>query len=240
MIEDVQSASLAPVGLIGAMEVEVESIKAQLKNREVLSISGIEFNRGELEGVPVIAAVCGIGKVFAAVCAQTMILRFGVRSIINAGVAGGLDPRLKLGDIAVATSFCQHDMDTSPIGDPVGLISGINKIYFEADPVLTQAAEKAASELKINWVAGTVASGDQFIADQIKKDSIQKTFGAIAAEMEGAPIAQVCYINSVPFAAIRAISDDASGNAPSSYESFFKEAAEHSIAMTKKIVSSLR
>ena len=119
------------IGIIGAMKVELEALKARLQDVTVTRISGVDFYSGKLHGTDVVAAVSGVGKVCSAVCAQTMVLKFGVKAIINTGVAGGLSPNLKLGEVAIASQVCQHDMDTSGVGDPKGLISGINKVFID-------------------------------------------------------------------------------------------------------------
>ena len=111
------------IGIIGAMRVEMEALAASLENKKTEVVSDMEFHTGSLHGHDVVLAVCGVGKVFAAMCAQTMILRFGATKIINTGVAGTLSDKLSVCDIAVSDDVVQHDMDTSPLGDPVGLIS---------------------------------------------------------------------------------------------------------------------
>ena len=121
------------VGIIGAMHIEVETIKALMENKTVEKISGVEYVKGTLHGKEIVAAVCGIGKVAAAMCTQTMILKYSPDCIINTGVGGSLSTKLAIGDIAVAESLVQHDMDTSPLGDPIGLISGINIVNIPAD-----------------------------------------------------------------------------------------------------------
>lgn len=227
------------IGIIGAMNVEIQALKDKFEDVRVEKISGVDFHCGKLAGKDVVAAVSGVGKVFAAVCAQTMILHFGVKCIINTGIAGGLSESLKLGEIAVSSSVCEHDMDTSAVGDPVGLISGIKKIFLDADPRLIATAEKAAESVGVNHELGVIASGDQFVCRAERKKEIQDYFKAIAVEMEGAAIGQVCYINNIPFVVIRSISDDAEGHAPKSYEAFFKEAAGKAIAITENMVKHL-
>ena len=227
------------IGIIGAMRVEIEALKNSLEGAETITISGIDYYRGMLDGQKVVAAVSGVGKVFAAVCAQTMILRFGVEAIINTGVAGGIAKDISLGDFVIASKLCQHDMDTSGVGDPKGLVSGINKVYFETEPRYREAALKAAEKLGFRAQIGTIASGDQFVCDAERKHWIRDFFGAAAVEMEGAAIAQVCFINEIPFVVIRAISDDASGYAPVSYDSFVKEAAAKSIQLTRAAIAEL-
>lgn len=200
-------------GIIGAMKIEVDSIKSMLKNTTRETISGIEFVRGSYYENDVVVAQCGIGKVFAALCAQTMILHFGVDQLINVGVAGGLHPKLNLLDLAISDSVVEHDMDTSPLGDPVGLISGINLVKLPACERLCRAFEKTAHELGKNCLCGTIASGDQFIAEETRKKWICESFDAIACEMEGAAIGHVCYVNGVDFVILRAISDNANDTA---------------------------
>ena len=130
------------VGIIGAMHIEVETIKSLMENKTAETISGVEYVRGTLHGREIVTAVCGIGKVAAAMCAQTMILKYAPDCIINTGVGGSLSTKLAIGDIAVAESLVQHDMDTSALGDPVGLVSGINKVYFDADEKAVSTFEK--------------------------------------------------------------------------------------------------
>ena len=197
------------IGIIGAMKIETDNIKSMLKNTKIETISGIEFVCGTINGSQVVVAQCGIGKVFAALCAQTMILRYPVTEIVNIGIAGTLCNELNLLDIAISTAVVEHDMDTSPLGDPVGLISGINIVRMPACPRLVEKIKKISTEMNKHAVCGVIASGDQFIADNAKKAYIRNTFDAIACEMEGAAIGQVCYVNRIDFVIIRSISDNA-------------------------------
>ncbi len=217
------------IGIIGAMTLEIEGLRALMSEKEEKTVSGIKFVSGSLENQRVVTAVSGIGKVFAAICTEAMILEYNPDVIINTGVAGTLTDKLSIGDIAVAKNVVQHDMDTSPLGDPRGLISGINVIYIDADENTSERLSKAAGELKINTVCATVASGDQFIASAEKKKDITESFNAVACEMEGAAIGQVCYVNGKPFAVLRAISDSADGSAEMDYPTFAKKAAENYI-----------
>ncbi|MBQ3010060.1 MAG: 5'-methylthioadenosine/S-adenosylhomocysteine nucleosidase, partial [Oscillospiraceae bacterium] len=148
------------IGIIGAMQMEVDALQAAMTNPTQETVSGITFVSGTIDKHTVVAAVCGIGKVFAAMCAQTMILKYAPEAIINIGVAGTVTSGLQVLDIAIADNVCQHDMDTSPLGDPVGLISGINQIYFPADSALAQTIAAAADKLGCRHITGTIASGD--------------------------------------------------------------------------------
>ncbi len=219
------------IGIIAAMNVEMEALRAHMENPVRETVSGIAFVSGTLEGKEVVTAVCGIGKVFAALCAQTMILRYKPEMIINTGVAGTLTDALTIGSVAVSTGVVQHDMDTSAIGDPLGLISGTGKVVLPADDLLVQHLSACAKVLGIRTASGIIASGDQFIADGERKAFIAKTFGAIACEMEGAAVGQVCYVNRVPFCVTRAISDSADGSSHMDYPTFTKLAAEHSVKL---------
>lgn len=215
------------IGIIGAMEVEVEAIRQRLSDKKEKNISGVRYVSGKLGKNEVVTAVCGIGKVFAAICAQTMILEYAPSVIINTGVAGSLSSALNVCDIAIADKVVQHDMDTSPLGDPKGMISGINVVYIEADEQVCNELVETVKQAGINTARGTIASGDQFIASREVKERIVSDFGAIACEMEGASIGQVCYVNKVPFAVLRAISDKADGVAEIDYPSFCKMAANN-------------
>ncbi len=219
------------IGIIGAMGIEVRALSDMLENRESKTISGIEFLRGTIHGKDVVLAVCGIGKVFAAICAQTMILNYAPDVIINTGVAGTLTDKLSIGDIAVSKDVVQHDMDTTPLGDPAGLLSGINIVKIPADENLTLAFEKIISAKGINYTSGTIASGDQFLASSEVKQRIVDTFSAIAGEMEGASIGHVCYVNSVPFCVLRAISDCADGSGAENYFEFLEKAAQTAVSV---------
>ena len=219
------------IGIICAMKIEADAIRASLTDTRTEVVSGVEFTVGKRYGKDIVLAVCGIGNVFAAICTEAMILRFAPSLILNSGVAGTLTEALSIGDIAIAKNLVQHDMDTSPLGDPVGLVSGINKIYFDADKAAVTAFAKATASVGANSVIGTIASGDQFMSDTAKKNAIRDRFGAIACEMEGAAIAHVAYVNNVPFAVLRAISDSASGDAQMEYPKFVAMAAERSHAI---------
>lgn len=227
------------IGIIGAMSVEVDALKAKLAECETVRVSGVDFFCGNLAGKDVVVAQCGIGKVFAAICAQTMILRFGVTHIINTGVAGTLSERLSILDVAIADGVVQHDMDTSPIGDPVGLISGINKIVLPTSDYMAKIAADVAGELGVKYGRGIIASGDQFISSADRKRYIVDKFGAVACEMEGAAIGHVCYVNGIECLIVRAISDSASGEATMEYPQMVALAAEQSIKMTERIIQSL-
>ena len=227
------------IGIIGAMDVEVENLKAKIENKKIEAFSGIEFISGKIFDKDVVVAKCGIGKVFASICAEAMILKYNPEFIINTGVAGTLTCELSIGDVAISESVCQHDMDTSPIGDPKGLLSGINIINIPADEYLVNLAETVIKEQNINCKKGVIASGDQFIASKEQKDFILSEFSAIACEMEGASIGHVCYVNKVKFLVLRAISDSADNSSHMDYPTFLKMASENSTKVTFELIKRI-
>lgn len=224
------------IAVIGAMEPEVLGLISEMSERTVERISGIEVNLGKIYNKTVAVARCGIGKVFAALCAEVLILKYSPSLLINTGVGGGLAQDLKTGDIIVASDLCQHDMDTSAIGDPVGLVSGINKIHFEADKRAQKILLDAAGELGLTARAGRVATGDKFIASREEKSRITSLFDADACEMEGCAIAQAAFVNQTPFAVVRAISDSADGEATMDYPTFMPIAARNSQNLTLALI----
>ena len=224
------------IGIIGAMDVEVNGLVARLNNKTSETVSGITFYSGELLGKKVVIAKCGIGKVFAATCAEAMIIKYAPRLIVNTGVGGALAKELSTGDIVIANKLCQYDMDTSPIGDPIGLISGINKIWFECDARAVDILSLVASTLSLRARVGAIATGDRFVATKELKNEIVKNFGADACEMEGCAIAHVAFINNTPFVVVRAISDSADGEASMDYPAFLEIAAKNSTSLTLALV----
>ena len=224
------------IGVIGAMDAEVNAIIEMLAERAVCTVSGIKFYTGTLFSRKVAVAKCGIGKVFAAMCAEAMILNFTPKLLVNTGVGGAVDPKLSPLDIVVAERLVQHDMDTTALGDEAGLISGINKVYFDADGRAIDVLSSSAAGLGLSLTVGTVATGDKFISSGQDKERIRTLFGASACEMEGGAIAHVAYVNGVPFAVVRAISDSADGHAEMDYPTFLASAAKNSTALTLALI----
>ena len=228
------------IGIIGAMEIEISGLREQMENRQTEHISGIRFDWGTIHGVLCAVAVCGPGKVNAAVCAQAMIMRFHPRLLINSVVAGGIGKDVQIGDVVIATAVVQHDMDTSPLGDPVGLISGLNLVEIPAEERASQILADHAQKIYQGGVfRGIIATGDQFMADRNKIAAIAEQFHAMACEMEGGSIGQVCYMNKTPFTVLRAISDNGNDDAVLDYPKFAKEAADRSIALLSETLPLL-
>lgn len=224
------------IGFIGAMQVETEGIIAMMTKTASKTYAGITYTTGLLGDKEIVVATCGIGKVNAAVCAQCMIFMYQPEVIINTGVAGSLSNELNIGDIALGCCSIQTDMDTSPVGDPLGLISGINLIELPCDKDTVAKLEAAAKSLGIQYQIGKISTGDQFVNSAERKAFLQETFGCIACEMESGAMAHVCLLNGVKFAVIRSISDKADNSSHMDYSEFVKIAADNSIRMVKAFV----
>lgn len=199
------------IGIIAAMTVELEKLKAAAEIEREETVSGLTFTVGTLAGKPVVMTVCGEGKVNAALAAEAMILRYCPEILINTGVAGALSATLSVPDVAIATAVCQHDYDISPLGYEKGqvLFPGGSATFFEADATAVRAFAVSAEAAGVHTECGVIASGDVFVADEGLKCAIRDGFSAIACEMEGGAIGHVAYLNNTPFAVIRAISDGA-------------------------------
>lgn len=219
------------IGIIGAMDSETQGLKNLISDKKTKLISGIEFVCGKLNGKDVVCAKCNPGKVNSALCAQAMILEFKPDVIINSGVAGSLTKELGIYDVAIAKDCVQHDFDTSPLGSPVGMIDGLDKIYFECDPHAVETLKRVCENEK--YMLGTIASGDVFVSGDEARNKITKNFNAIACEMEGASIAHVCYVNDVKFGILRVISD---GGDEVDFGTFVKETSKKSIEIMSRFV----
>lgn len=230
------------IGIIGAMEVEVATLKETLKDIQITRKASMEFYAGVLEGKKVVVVRSGIGKVNAAVCTQILIDDFQAEVVINTGIAGSLNADINIGDIVVSTDLVHHDMDAVAFGYPVGQVPQMEAFSFQSDVALRKIAVRACREVNpdIQVFEGRIASGDQFIASQDVKDRIVANFDAWAVEMEGAAIAHAAYLNNVPFLVIRAISDKADGSAQMDYPTFEAQAAQHSLKLTLRILKDIQ
>ena len=233
-----QAEEAKPLGIIGAMEEEVEIIKSKMDIKETVEVAGMTFYRGTIDKKEIVLVRSGVGKVNMAACTQILIDKFNVEALVNSGVSGTLDPELNQGDIVISTEAVQHDFDTTPVGGTIGKIDRLGIDFFPASQDLIAIANKAASSLtNITVKEGQVASGDQFIAGGEAAEKIKANFGEVSAvEMEGAAMAQVAYLNDIPYIIIRSISDKADGGADLSYEEFLPLAAKNSSDFVLKFI----
>ena len=228
------------LGIIGAMEQEVETLLGLLEEKNTTTHAGTAFHEGKLDGCDVVIVQCGIGKVNAALCVQMLCDFYGVTHLVNTGIAGSLDAALDIGDLVISEDAMYHDVDVTNFGYVPGQMAGM-PASFPADSALVNAAFAAAEAVNPGHTRkGRVASGDQFVCEQGLKDKIIAVTGAACTEMEGAAIAQAAYRNGVPFVIIRAISDKADNSADMDYPTFERIAAHRCAAVTRTFAGMLK
>lgn len=229
------------IGIIGAMDLEVDALKAKLTNVTVTTRARMEFHEGTLNGASVVVVRCGIGKVNAALCVQILADLFGVTHVINTGVAGSLNPQLDIGDILISRDVIHHDVDVRIFGYELGEVPQLGVRAFPADTAMADLAQALCSRVnpEIRCRQGRVVSGDQFISDAAVKDRLIAAFQGDCAEMEGASIAQGAWLNGLPFLVIRAISDKADHSAEVDYPTFERAAAQHSARLVEALAAQI-
>lgn len=232
---------MTKIGIIGAMELEVEQLKKEMAVESVIKKAGMDFFEGTLSDVPVVIVRSGIGKVNAALCVQILADVFQVSHVINTGVAGSLNAKLDIGDILISRDALHHDMDTTIFGYQPGEVPQMGFREFRADERMMELAREACEKVNpdIRVMFGRVVSGDQFISSKEVKERLIALFQGDCAEMEGASIAHGAYLNGLPFVIIRAISDKADDSAEMDYPTFEAAAAKHSAALVKEMIKGL-
>ncbi|HCR4097735.1 TPA: 5'-methylthioadenosine/S-adenosylhomocysteine nucleosidase [Providencia rettgeri] len=227
------------VGVIGAMEQEVAILRSQIENCQTISRAGYEIYTGKINGVDVALLKSGIGKVAAAIGTTLLLEHCQPDVVINTGSAGGLDPRLNVGDIVVSTEVRYHDADVTAFGYEPGQMAQCPPA-FVADSNLINVAEQCINLLDMNAVRGLVCSGDAFINGAEPLARIKAMFPQVAAvEMEATAIGQVCHQFGVPFVVVRAISDVADKESHTSFDEFLPIAARQSSLMINAILTKL-
>ena len=229
---------MTKLAIMGAMEEEIEPLLAHFENVKVTDYADNKYYEVSYKGLDIVVAYSKIGKVFASLTASTMIQKFGCDTLLFSGVAGGINPELKIGDLIIADKLCQHDLDITAFGHPHGFVPG-GKVLLDTTKELREAAKEVAKENNIKVIEGTIATGDQFVHSNERKEFIQKTFDADALEMEGASVAVVCDALNVPFFILRAISDTADGGADIDFDEFLKSSAKNSADYLVKIINKL-
>lgn len=229
------------IGIIGAMEEEVEALRGKLVNPQRMTKASMDFYSGTMHGMDVVIVRSGIGKVNAGICTQILADMYQVDAVMNTGIAGSLKAEIDIGDVVISTDTVQHDMDATGFGYEPGIIPRMETSYFQADSRLVELAAEACREAvpEIHVFTGRVVSGDQFVSDKGVKDRIAAQFCGMCTEMEGAAIAQAAYLNNIPFVIIRAISDKADDSATMDYPTFERQAIAHSVALVENFVKRL-
>ncbi|MFE4711837.1 5'-methylthioadenosine/adenosylhomocysteine nucleosidase [Paenibacillus sp. NPDC056722] len=227
------------IGIIGAMDEEIELMLKEIKDSETVVKAGISYHVGTIFDKSVVLCRSGIGKVNAAVTTQILHDSFGVSKVLFTGVAGAVHPDLNIGDIVISSECMQHDMDVTPLGYQKGIIPDQEVSSFPADAGLIALAEKSCRELNCHYEIGKVLSGDQFIASREVVASLRQEMDGACVEMEGAAVAQVCFMNNTPFVVIRSMSDRADGSAEVNYKEFTIEASQRSHAILAQMLQAL-
>jgi len=226
------------IAIMGAMPEEVAPILEKLGEYKTTEYAGNKYYEATYNEVELVIAYSKIGKVFSTLTATTMIEHFGAGKLLFSGVAGAINPKLKVGDLIVATKLSQHDLDITAFGHPYGFVPE-GAVFVEADIEMIELSKEVASEMGKSVVEGVIATGDQFVANEEKKNWIGKEFNADALEMEGASVAVVCNALDVPFFILRAISDAADMDASFSFDEFLETSAVESAEFVMKMVDKV-
>jgi len=225
------------IAIMGAMEEEVLYLREYFQDRIRKETNGKKeyFLVKYDENIELVITNSGIGKVFSTIVATTLINHFECDMLLFTGVAGGLKKGLKIGDIIIAESLCQHDLDITAFGHKPGYVPGL-EIFTKCTKELKILATEVANKNEIKVSKGIIATGDQFIANKEKKDFVIDTFNAEAIEMEGASVAATCNFYSTPFLIIRTISDTADEEANVNFKEFLEKSAKISSDFIIKII----
>jgi adenosylhomocysteine nucleosidase len=227
------------IGIIAAMDSEVHDIQKAMEDSVKIHHGGMTFFKGKLHQKEVVAVKSGIGKVNAAICTQILIDVFKAKAIINVGVAGAVHPELEIGDIVISADSCQYDMDARAFGHPRGEIPNMDITFFKADPALIKHAETAAQELGATYRTGRVMTADLGVDSSALKEELQKEFGGLCVEMEGAAIGQVAFLNRIPYLVIRSMSDKADDNMTDDYQTNLEASIKNGVEMVLGIVKGV-
>jgi adenosylhomocysteine/aminodeoxyfutalosine nucleosidase len=226
------------IAIMGAMPEEIEPILKKVGEYKSTKYALNNYYECTYAGHELVIAYSKIGKVFSTLTAATMIEKFGAQMLLFSGVAGGINPTLKIGDLIVATALCQHDLDITAFGHPHGFVPE-GAQFINTERKLIDIANEVAKEMGVALQEGIIATGDQFVHSQERKDWISATFNADALEMEGTSVAVVCEALEVPFLILRAISDTADMDASFNFDEFLESSAQESATFIMKMVEKI-
>lgn len=226
------------IAIMGAMPEEITPILELVGEYKTIEYANNKYYEATYKGVDLVIAYSKIGKVFSSLTASSMIQHFGATTLLFSGVAGAVSRELKIGDLVSASKLAQHDLDITIFGHPYGYVPE-GSVYVEADKKLLALAQETAKELGKTLKEGIIATGDQFVASEERKNFIEETFHADALEMEGGSVAVICNALNVPFFILRAISDAADMDAGFSFEEFLQSSAQESAEFLMKMVDKL-
>ena len=228
------------IGIICARKIEVEGLRALMENPESTEKAGLEFISGKISDKDVVLLECGVGKVNAAVGTQIIIDLFKPDVVINSGIAGSLTRDLTVGDIVISSDCVEHDINRTALEEPRGQIWFTNekRIDIPADAEVAQKLAECCRTLGAHVLIGRIATGDMFVTYRRQREFIAFEFDALCCEMEGGAVGHVCYMNKVPFAILRSISDDLKFNKPENYEDFKELAASRAVKALKLFIQN--
>ena len=237
----IKEKTMKKIGIIGAMDEEILALRNEMEQVKETEVASMTFCEGILSGKEVVLVRSGIGKVNMAVCAQILATQFQVDCVLNTGIAGSLCNDINIGDIVISTDAMQHDFDATVFGYKKGEIPRMETSTFVADEAMVALAKKVCEEVNkdISVFTGRVVSGDQFISNDEVKNAIVENFNGLCTEMEGASMAQVAWLNRLPFVIIRAISDKADHSAEVDYDEFEAKAIEHTVKLVRQMVKEM-
>jgi len=229
---------MSKIAIMGAMPEEIAPLLAQVENIKKVEYAKNSYYEATYKGKEIVIAYSKIGKVFASLTATIMLEKFGCDKLLFSGVAGAINPELKIGDLIIADALCQHDLDIVAFGHPYGYVPE-GEVSLSTDVTLRTIAKDVAQKRGLTLKEGTIATGDQFVANSERKDWIADTFKADALEMEGASVAVICNALEVPFFILRAISDTANDEAGIDFDAFMVESAKISANFILDMVENI-
>ena len=226
------------IGIICALKIEVEGLKALMENAQTTEKAGLAFISGKIFDKDVVLLECGVGKVNAAVGSQSMVGLVKPGAGIKSGLAGSLTKHLTVGDIVISSDCVEHDINCTALEEPRGQIwfTDEKRIGIPADKEVVEKLAECCKGLGSHVMVGRIATGDIFVTYRSKREFIAFEFDALCCEMEGGAVGHVCYMNKVPFAILRSISDDFKFNKVENYEEFKELAADRAIKAIKKFI----
>jgi adenosylhomocysteine/aminodeoxyfutalosine nucleosidase len=216
---------MSKIAIMGAMPEEIAPLLEKVENVKKVEYANNFYYEASYKGKELVIAYSKIGKVFSSLTASTLLEKFSCDKLLFSGVAGAINPSLKIGDLIIANKICQHDLDISIFGHDFGYVPEGAK-FVETDETLRQISQEVAKENGLSLIEGIIATGDQFVASNERKEFISTNFKADAIEMEGASVAVVCDALNIPFFVLRAISDTANDDAGMDFDTFMVSSAK--------------
>ena len=243
------------IAIMGAMEQEIQMLTEDLAHKRIIEKGGITFYKGKLEGQKVVILKAGVGKVNSAYSSAILFENFNVEALIFTGVAGGIAPEIQPGDVVLAEQLVQYDFGKLESDQfavwpfyPISDLQEKQSLYIKTDTNLLTLAKKALKGITLENISngppqfftGTIATADTFVNSATKAAELYADYDALATEMEGAAVAQICSFRKIPFLVIRSCSDNANTNAHVDYQKFVIPAANNSAKIVRALLNQIR